>query len=124
MVMPAPGAVCPAIVMWGWVITTSPRIMPEISKTTIRRPGLWQAALRLPGPEDFRFVTLITFPPRPPGVVAPNPSAPGNAAIRGCWLFLAGAVAACLSAPGADEKLSAISIRPAAILRTIFTISL
>ena len=30
-------------------------------------------------PESSRFVTKMTFPPRPPGVFAPKPSAPGKA---------------------------------------------
>jgi hypothetical protein len=37
------------------------------------------AALKDPGPESFKLATSITFPPRPPIVMAPNPSAPGKA---------------------------------------------
>src|SRR5258708_5130624 len=48
---------------------------------TIRGPSASQAARRLPAPESFRFVTKMTLLPRPPGVVEPNPSAPGKAGI-------------------------------------------
>src|SRR5262245_58789026 len=78
-VMPAPGAVCPAIVINGWRIRTSPRITPLTSNTTIRGPSAAQASARLPGPKPFRFVTLMTLPPLPPRLTAPQPSAPGNA---------------------------------------------
>jgi hypothetical protein len=36
-------------------------------------------ARKLPLPESFRFVTSITWPPRPPTDPAALPSAPGNA---------------------------------------------
>src|SRR5512145_3110396 len=39
------------------------------------------AARREPGPESARLVTAMTAPPRPPGVIEPNPSAPGKAGI-------------------------------------------
>src|ERR1051326_7154670 len=45
----------------------------------MRGPSASQASRRLPAPESLRFVTKITLPPRPPGVFAPKPSAPGNA---------------------------------------------
>lgn len=45
---------------------------------TMRAPSASQAARKLPGPASSRFVTKITLPPLPPGVVEPNPSAPGN----------------------------------------------
>src|SRR3954463_7782378 len=45
----------------------------------VRGPSASHAARKLPGPESSRFVTRKTFPPRPPGVLAPKPSAPGNA---------------------------------------------
>lgn len=45
---------------------------------TMRAPSASQAARKLPGPPSSRFVTKITLPPLPPGVVEPNPSAPGN----------------------------------------------
>ena len=83
MVMPAPGAVWPAIVMFGPVIRTLPRITPLTSKTTMRGPSCRQAHCSEPGPEGFRFVTLMTFPPRPPTATAPKPSAPGNAGRSG-----------------------------------------
>src|SRR6185436_11895922 len=47
-------------------------------KITMRGPSASQAARKLPGPASSRFVTKITLPPLPPGVVEPNPSAPGN----------------------------------------------
>src|SRR5687767_11109758 len=78
-VMPAPGAVCPAIVMYGLVIRMFPRMTPLTSNTTIRGPSAAHAAARLPAPEALRLVTLMTFPPRPPALAAPHPSAPGNA---------------------------------------------
>ncbi len=39
-VMPAPGAVWPAIVMYGLVMRMFPRMTPLTSKTTIRGPGV------------------------------------------------------------------------------------
>src|SRR5215510_13761031 len=57
----------------------SPRMTPLTSNTTIRGPSAAQAAARLPAPEALRLVTLMTFPPRPPALAAPHPSAPGNA---------------------------------------------
>src|SRR5688500_7961784 len=77
--MPAPGAVWPAIVILGLVIRMSPRMTPLTSKTTIRGPSAAQASARLPGPDAFRLVTLMTLPPRPPLLIAPQPSAPGKA---------------------------------------------
>ena len=56
-------------------------IVPAMRKITVRAPSASQATRKLPGPSSFRFVTKRTLPPRPPGVVAPNPSAPGNAGI-------------------------------------------
>src|SRR5215207_2699089 len=78
-VTPAPGAVCPAIVMYGFVIRMFPRMTPLTSNTTIRGPSAAHAAARLPAPEALRLVTLMTFPPRPPVLAAPHPSAPGKA---------------------------------------------
>src|SRR5215208_2666612 len=46
----------------------------------MRGPGAVRAARREPGPASLRFVTRMTWPPRPAGVVVPNPSAPGNTA--------------------------------------------
>jgi hypothetical protein len=37
------------------------------------------ASRRLPGPLSLRFITTQTFPPLPPAVNFPKPSAPGNA---------------------------------------------
>src|SRR5687767_15438336 len=42
-------------------------------------PGTDNAARNDPGPVSFRLVTRTTAPPRPPGVMAPKPCAPGKA---------------------------------------------
>src|SRR5688572_25848977 len=42
-------------------------------------PGTDSAALSDPGPVSFRLVTRTIVPPRPPGVMAPKPCAPGKA---------------------------------------------
>src|SRR5690554_46606 len=78
-VMPGEGAVCPAMVMRGCLISTSPRMTPATSNTTMRGPSAAAAAARLPGPSESRLVTLITRPPQPPRDVAPKPSAFGKA---------------------------------------------
>src|SRR5687768_6943175 len=65
--------------MYGFVIRMFPRMTPLTSNTTIRGPSAAHAAARLPAPEALRLVTLITFPPRPPALPAPHPSAPGKA---------------------------------------------
>ena len=85
MQIPSPGAVCPAMVIYGLEIVNrlSRVIVPETLNTTIRGPSVSQASRKLPGPESFRFVTRITFPPLPPRVIAPYPSAPGNAGTVG-----------------------------------------
>src|SRR5437773_8684945 len=79
--MPSPGADCPARVRYGdlTVIGDFNAIVPATRKTTMRGPVASHAARKLPGPLSFRFVTMMTFPPRPPGVVEPKPSAPGKA---------------------------------------------
>jgi hypothetical protein len=60
-------------------MTMSPVMTPDTSKTTIRGSAISHADLRLPGPEEFRLVTLMTLPPRPPMASLPKPSAPGKA---------------------------------------------
>ena len=57
-------------------------ITPPTSNTTMRGPLMATAAAKEPGPSVFRFVTPMIAPPRPPGVVAAQPVAPGKA--RGC----------------------------------------
>ena len=79
MVMPAPGAVWPAMVMSEFSMVTVLLITPLTSKTTIRGPAAAHASCSEPGPSGLRFVTIITLPPRPPGASHPQPSAPGNA---------------------------------------------
>src|SRR5678816_1784890 len=61
------------------VIGEARLIKPDTRKITVRGPSASQAARKLPSPASFRFVTKMTRPPRPPGVLAPKPSAPGNA---------------------------------------------
>jgi hypothetical protein len=63
-------------------LTSSPdcqTIVPLISNTTVLTPVASIAALSEPVPASFRFVTLMTLPPRPPLAALPNPSALGNA---------------------------------------------
>ena len=80
-VMPPPGAVCPATVRYGSSITicSLTSMVPDTPNTTNRRPPDSRASRRLPAPASFRFVTVMTRPPRPPGVPHPKPSAPGKA---------------------------------------------
>src|SRR5690349_6478163 len=54
-------------------------MMPETRKIMVRGPLVSQAARKLPRPASLRFDTNKTLPPRPPGVFAPKPSAPGRA---------------------------------------------
>lgn len=54
-------------------------IVPATRKMMVRGPSVSQASRKLPGPESLRLVTKRTFPPRPPIVVEPVPSAPGKA---------------------------------------------
>src|SRR5690606_20091726 len=81
MVMPSPGAVCPASVIWGFRMFSCDcsSMVPDTSNTIIRAPDALIAARKLPSPASFRLVTLITFPPRPPVTFCPKPSAPGKA---------------------------------------------
>ncbi len=69
MTTPSPGAVCPAIVIYGARIETgvSRRIIPATLNTTIRAPPASQASLKVPGPLSARLVTTYTFPLLPPG---------------------------------------------------------
>ncbi len=78
MVIPAPGAVCPAMVTSPFLITTSPRMAPLTANTMIRGPGRSSAACRLPAPSGASVVTRTTLPPRPPVALAPKPCAPGK----------------------------------------------
>ena len=79
--MPPPGAVWPATVRNGSVTTTgvSRVTSPPTRKTTVRGPVAATASRKLPGPRSSRVVTKTTRPPRPAGVEAPKPSAPGKA---------------------------------------------
>ncbi|MCJ7544709.1 MAG: hypothetical protein MUP47_09140 [Phycisphaerae bacterium] len=59
MQTPPPGAVCPAMVMYGLRMFTSVSrlIVPATRNTTVRGPLPWQAARKLPGPLSARVVT-------------------------------------------------------------------
>ncbi len=61
------------------MVVPSKSITPPTSKTTIRGPGAATASANEPLPSALRFVTRMIFPPRPPGVEAAQPSAPGKA---------------------------------------------
>src|SRR3990167_3508735 len=81
-VTPGDGAVWPAMVRNGsrMARTLPPRSMiPPTSKTTIRGPFVSTASRNEPGPSAARVVTRMILPPRPPGVVAAQPWAPGKA---------------------------------------------
>ena len=52
---------------------------PPTSKTTMRGPGVPSASRSDPGPVGASVVTRRISPPRPPGVLAAQPSAPGKA---------------------------------------------
>ena len=73
MHIPSPGAVCPAIVIYGFLIFNAlfKSIVPDTLKTTVLGPFASIAALKLPSPESLRFVTSYTLPPRPPIVYFP-----------------------------------------------------
>ncbi len=62
MVMPAPGAVWPAMVTSPCGMWTSPLIVPETRKTMMRGPGWLSAHCRLPttAPEAESVVTRST----------------------------------------------------------------
>ncbi len=78
--IPGDGAVCPAIVMFGFLMLRSPpiRIVPDTSNTHTRGPLALTQARSDPSPLSFRFVTLYTLPPRPAGVSIPKPEAFGR----------------------------------------------
>ena len=81
-VMPGDGAVWPAMVRKGSVMSSvvSPMsITPATSNTTIRGPRVSIAARKEPGPAGLRLVTRTIAPPRPPAVCAAQPAAPGKA---------------------------------------------
>ena len=83
-VIPGAGAVCPAIVKNGSVIISvcsCRSITPPTSNTTMRGPVSANAADNEPAPFNASVVTRKIFPPRPPGVCAAQPSAPGNAKV-------------------------------------------
>ncbi len=93
--MPGDGAVWPAMVRNGSLrrsVVLSRSMTPPTSNTTIRGPDVSSASRREPGPEDSRFVTGTMRPPRPPGVAAAQPTAPGNA--PGTFSFDPGAACA------------------------------
>src|SRR5580700_4655375 len=81
IVMPPPGAVCPAMVRYGFETCNRDwfTMLPPTRNTQVRGPLASTHARSDPFPESFRFVTSITTPPRPPTAAAPPPSAPGNA---------------------------------------------
>ena len=83
---PSPGAVCPAIVIYGARIINGDfnRMMPATLNTIVLAPPCSHAQRKLPGPSSFKLVTTITLPPRPPKLNLPPPSAPGNAGISAC----------------------------------------
>ena len=62
MVMPAPGAVWPAMVMSGSVMSKSPLMTPLTSKTTMRGPAVRSASSRLPGPVALEGGDLDDLP--------------------------------------------------------------
>ena len=59
-------------------------MIPATLNTIIRAPPVSHASRKEPGPRSFRFVTVITLPPRPPKLYIPPPSAPGNEGISAC----------------------------------------
>src|SRR6185312_5007080 len=60
------------------------RIIPATLNTIMRAPPCSQAQRRVPGPLSAKLVTTSTFPPRPPKLYLPPPSAPGNAGMDAC----------------------------------------
>ena len=79
IVIPSPGAVCPAMVILPLEIFRSASIVPATRNTTVLFPEAAIAAAKLPVPEGLRLVTSITLPPRQPVAYFPYPSAPGKA---------------------------------------------
>src|ERR1700741_2224319 len=61
-------------------------MVPETTKTIILGTFASAASLKLPGPLSLRLFTMKTFPPLPPVVYFPNPSAPGKAIGFSGWL--------------------------------------
>jgi hypothetical protein len=107
-VIPPPGAVWPAMVIWPLAIFSwrFSGIVPATSNTTVRGPSASTAARRDPGPESSRLVTLITAPPRPPVANRPAPSAPGKARTsRGAALAAAPRARVAARVGGADEHV-------------------
>src|SRR6185503_9323544 len=113
-VIPGEGAVCPAIVTFGSVMRSvwrSRSMTPPTSKTMMRGSPRASAARNEPSPSLASEVTLTMRPPRPPGVVAAQPTAPGNASGAACRAWR------CPSAPSGNAT-QAIA-RPAASVFTI-----
>ena len=67
MVIPSPGAVCPAMVRLLAMVRFCPvmSITPPTSNTTVRL-GWLTASASEPGPDALRLVTCTTVPPLPP----------------------------------------------------------
>src|SRR3984893_16762687 len=116
--MPPPGAVCPAMVIYGFeiVIWLSNWMVPPTRKTTVRGPLRLTQSRKLFGPLSLRFVTSQTAPPRPPTEPAPPPWAPGNAATGprtgggyGRFTVVSLAVAILVALTGRDWLLLALS---------------
>jgi hypothetical protein len=82
MVIPSPGAVCPAMVRLSLLMVNRlvNVIVPDTSKTTVLAPDWVTAQRRLPWLLLSASVfTTKTLPPRPPQVYLPAPSAVGKA---------------------------------------------
>ena len=81
--MPPPGADCPAMVMRGLLTVRFElrAMVPETLKRIVRPEAgaVLMPSRSEPAPESLRLVTKYKSPPRPPRVLAPAPSAPGNA---------------------------------------------
>ena len=86
MQTPSPGAVCPAMVMYGARMRTRffRWMVPATLNTTMRGPTALHASRNVPGPASSRLVTTYTLPPRPPKLYMPPPHAPGNAGMSAC----------------------------------------
>ncbi len=81
MVIPSPGAVCPAMVRFPSVIFKgdSRKMVPEVLKIICLGPFCFKANLKVPSePSSVILVTVKTYPPLPPVVNFPKPSAPGK----------------------------------------------
>src|SRR3546814_13862027 len=82
-------------------------ITPPTSNTMMRAPGVSIAAFSDPGPSGASVVTRRILPPRPPGVCAAGPTAPGQAR---------GAATAAIAEPDgrdrkSDEEGKSVSVR-------------